>query len=249
MPRDSRSPPPHSPRSPRGRSPTRRSHSRDRDRSYEKKPLSESQGTVSIFIRNLSSSTREQDLRNAFEQFGNIRDVYIPRHYKSREPRGFAYIEFSTEKEAHDAIETMDGKTINGRQVTVTFALGKRKTPYEMRAKSGGRSYRRRSPSPYDYRRYDSYRRRRSYSRSYSRSPHRRSYSRSPSRRYSDRYSRRSRSRSTSPPRKEARRSYNRTPPPDSRRRRSWNSSPSRQKENNNGNHKEEENRADNRGE
>lgn len=38
---------------------------------------------------------RIEDLRDIFSKFGCIKDVYIPRDYYSRVPRGFAYIEYS----------------------------------------------------------------------------------------------------------------------------------------------------------
>ena len=39
-------------------------------------------------------SHRSDDLREMFTKYGPVRDVYIPLDYYTREPRGFAYVEY-----------------------------------------------------------------------------------------------------------------------------------------------------------
>ncbi|CAG8750014.1 10653_t:CDS:2, partial [Funneliformis mosseae] len=57
---------------------------------------------------------------------------YIPRDYYTREPRGFAYIEYYDERDCDEAYR--HGTVIlHGRELTVEFARGSRKTPREMR--------------------------------------------------------------------------------------------------------------------
>ncbi|CAI2180817.1 11213_t:CDS:2 [Funneliformis geosporum] len=144
----------------------------------------------SLFVSGLSRRTTIEDLETAFKEFGRLKDVYIPRDYYTREPRGFAYIEYYDERDCDEAYR--HGTVIlHGRELTVEFARGSRKTPREMRGKDNryspirrGRygvpknSYRPRSRV--DYRRYDDEednRRSNKYSRS-------RSYSRSSSERH-----------------------------------------------------------------
>lgn len=56
-------------------------------------------------------------LREAFEKYGEIRDVYIPLDYYSRRPRGFGFVEFSDPRDADEAKAAMDGKRIGGNAI------------------------------------------------------------------------------------------------------------------------------------
>ncbi|XP_056154575.1 serine/arginine-rich splicing factor 10-like [Lampris incognitus] len=141
---------------------------------------------TSLFVRNISDESRPEDLRREFGRYGPIVDVYIPLDFYTRQPRGFAYIQFEDVRDAEDALHSLDRKWVCGRQIEIQFAQGDRKTPNQMKSKE-------RSP-PSRSSRYDDYdrdRRRRSRSRSYeryrSRSP---SYERRPRRSESPRESR-----------------------------------------------------------
>merc|ERR1712168_955346 len=145
---------------------------------------------TSLYIRNLGSSTRSEDLRRIFAKYGPIRDIYIPLDYYTREARGFAYVQYEDIRDAEDALYYEQHVRVHGRELDVQYAEGDRKTPGQMRGKGGGGSYFSRGGGGYGGGR-------RRHSRSRSRSPRRR---RSPSRsrsRSKDR--RRSPSRSRSP--------------------------------------------------
>lgn len=90
------------------------------------------EGKKSLLVRNLSFDTNKHDLREAFEKHGSVRDVYIPLDYKTRDPRGFAFVEFTTAEGAANALEAMDGATFDGRAVRVVYAQQQRKRPEEM---------------------------------------------------------------------------------------------------------------------
>ncbi|XVF75993.1 hypothetical protein PTKIN_Ptkin13bG0231900 [Pterospermum kingtungense] len=179
----------YSPSPPRGysqrrRSPSPRGRYGDRGRDLP----------TSLLVRNLCHDCRPDDLRGPFEQFGRLKDIYLPRDYYTGEPRGFGFIQYLDPADAADAKYHMDGYVLLGRELTVVFAEENRKKPSEMRAREHrkGRAYRR---SPLRYSRSPRYVR--TYSRSpeyYSPSPRQRRYSRSISprdRRYRERsYSR-----------------------------------------------------------
>jgi FUS-interacting serine-arginine-rich protein 1 len=61
--------------------------------------------------------------------------VYIPRDYHSQQPKGFAFIEYSTAEMAAEAREEMNHFNIKGREIEVVFAQERRKTPNEMRGR------------------------------------------------------------------------------------------------------------------
>ncbi|KAM6547845.1 hypothetical protein CsatB_019521 [Cannabis sativa] len=129
---------------------------------------------TSLLVRNLRLDCRPEDLRGPFEQFGPLKDIYLPKDYYTGEPRGFGFVQFIDPADAADAKYHMDGQVLRGRELTVVFAEENRKKPSEMRARERyTRSSSRYSRSP----RYA-----RTYSRSpdyYSPSPRRRHYSRS----------------------------------------------------------------------
>jgi RNA recognition motif-containing protein len=163
--------------------------SRERDRrSYSRSPSPRRSGGQSLYVRNVSGRCRPEELKELFEKFGDVKDVYIPRDYHTREQKEFAYIQFAEKRDADRALEELNGTSLHGRQLTIQYAQGDRKTPRDMRRKEDRYSRRRRSP----------YRGRRSRSRSRDRSRRDRSRSRSRSRdryRSRDRDRRRSRSR------------------------------------------------------
>jgi FUS-interacting serine-arginine-rich protein 1 len=78
-----------------------------------------------------------EDLTTAFGRIGDVRDVYIPRDYHSQQPKGFAFIEYANPEMALEAREEMDRFKIKGRELEVVFAQERRKTPGEMRGRSG----------------------------------------------------------------------------------------------------------------
>ncbi|KAL1204914.1 Serine/arginine-rich SC35-like splicing factor SCL30A [Cardamine amara subsp. amara] len=180
----------------RGRSPSPRGGryggSRDRDL------------PTSLLVRNLRHDCRQEDLRRPFEQFGPVKDIYLPKDYYTGDPRGFGFIQYVDPNDAAEAKHHMDGFLLLGRELTVVFAEENRKKPTEMRTRDrGGRSNRfndrRRTPPRY------------------SRSPPRRGgRSRSRSRGYNNSPPpKRHQSRSVSPQdrRFEKERSYSRSPP------------------------------------
>uniref|UniRef100_A0A3Q2G2I5 Serine and arginine rich splicing factor 10b n=1 Tax=Cyprinodon variegatus TaxID=28743 RepID=A0A3Q2G2I5_CYPVA len=49
---------------------------------------------TSLFVRNISDESRPEDLRREFGRYGPVVDVYIPLDFYTRQPRGFAYIQY-----------------------------------------------------------------------------------------------------------------------------------------------------------
>lgn len=76
-----------------------------------------------IFVGNLSWSIRNDQLRELFSPFGSIvkAEVVMDR-FEPNKSRGFAFVEFETAEAAQKAIETMNGKEVEGRPLTVNAA-------------------------------------------------------------------------------------------------------------------------------
>lgn len=91
---------------------------------------------VSLLVRNLSTEITLADLQAAFSRIGEIKDVYIPRDYHSKQPKGFAFIEYATQSQARAAKDEMNRFLMRGRELEVVFAQEKRKTPGEMKVRA-----------------------------------------------------------------------------------------------------------------
>ncbi|GLT27347.1 hypothetical protein SLA2020_023530 [Shorea laevis] len=157
--------------------------------------------TYSLLVLNITFRTTADDLFPLFDKYGKVVDIFIPKDRRTGESRGFAFVRYKYADEAQKAVDRLDGRVVDGREITVQFAKygpnaerihkGRIMEPFP-RSKYGSRS---RSPR----RRYrdDHYRdrdyRRRSRSRSFDR------YERDRYRGRERDYRRRSRSRTDSP--------------------------------------------------
>ncbi|KAN0015074.1 hypothetical protein ACTFIU_001396 [Dictyostelium citrinum] len=72
-----------------------------------------------IFIRNLSYSTKEEDLEKVFSKFGKISEIHIPIDYDSKKSKGIAFILYLIPENAVQALNEMDGKVFQGRLIHV----------------------------------------------------------------------------------------------------------------------------------
>jgi RNA recognition motif-containing protein len=76
-----------------------------------------------LYVGNLSYSTTEADLREAFAAVGHeVSEVKIILDRDSGRPRGFAFVEMATDAGAQSAIETLNGKEVQGRSIAVSEA-------------------------------------------------------------------------------------------------------------------------------
>ncbi|XP_030751576.1 serine/arginine-rich splicing factor 2 isoform X1 [Sitophilus oryzae] len=96
-------------------------------------------GMVSLKVDNLTYRTTPDDLRRVFERCGEVGDIYIPRDRFTRESRGFAFVRFFDKRDAEDALEAMDGRMLDGRELRVQMARYGRPTSPHRRYRGGRR--------------------------------------------------------------------------------------------------------------
>jgi RNA recognition motif-containing protein len=75
-----------------------------------------------LYVGNLSFQSTEDDVRNAFAAHGNVQSVAMIMDRETGRPRGFAFVEMSTEAEAQAAVKAMDGANLGGRNLKVNIA-------------------------------------------------------------------------------------------------------------------------------
>ena len=86
-----------------------------------------------LYVGNLSFNTTETDLQDLFAQAGAVQDVMLMQDKFTGKSRGFAFVTMATEQEAQNAITQFNGKTVEGRALTVNEAR-----PREARPQGGG---------------------------------------------------------------------------------------------------------------
>jgi RNA recognition motif-containing protein len=75
-----------------------------------------------LYIGNLSYGTTELDLRELFGQMGTVADAKVVMDRETGRPRGFAFVEMSSDAEAAKAIEQVNGRELGGRALNVSEA-------------------------------------------------------------------------------------------------------------------------------
>jgi len=78
-----------------------------------------------LFVGNLSFSTDETRLQDAFQAIGPVDSVNIVRDQMTGRPRGFAFVEMQTDEGAQAAIQQLNDSELDGRKLAVNEARPK----------------------------------------------------------------------------------------------------------------------------
>jgi RNA recognition motif-containing protein len=77
---------------------------------------------MNIFVGNLSPIVTEDDLKEAFEAFGQLESVKVIKDRYSGESRGFAFVEMPSKDEAKSAIDALNSTDLKGQSLNVNEA-------------------------------------------------------------------------------------------------------------------------------
>ncbi len=86
-----------------------------------------------LYVGNLSYNVTEEQLRELFSQAGTIKEITLIMDRDTQRPKGFGFVEMTTQVEAQKAIELFHEHELDGRRLTVNFAR-----PKEDRSRSRG---------------------------------------------------------------------------------------------------------------
>ena len=75
-----------------------------------------------LYVGNLSYNTTELELRDIFAEIGTVADAKVVTDRETGRPRGFAFVEMSSDQEAKQAIEQLNGREVGGRAINVSEA-------------------------------------------------------------------------------------------------------------------------------
>lgn len=80
---------------------------------------------MTLYIGNLSYDATEENLREIFEKYGQIRRIVLPVDRETGKRRGFAFVELVNEGQETAAMDDLDGATWLGRVLKVNKAKPK----------------------------------------------------------------------------------------------------------------------------
>lgn len=90
---------------------------------------------MNIFVGNLASDVKEEDLTALFSQHGKVSSVKIIRDMFSQTSKGFGFVEMPGKAEAQKALDALNTSELKGKRITVNEARPQRER------RGGGRRY------------------------------------------------------------------------------------------------------------
>lgn len=77
---------------------------------------------MNIFVASLSFRVQSEELKQIFEQYGEVESAKVIMDHETGRSRGFAFVEMPNEEEGNQAIEELNGKSIQGKEIVVKQA-------------------------------------------------------------------------------------------------------------------------------
>ena len=84
---------------------------------------------TNLYVGNLSYDTTEDALRALFAEFGEVESARVITDRYSGRSKGFGFVEMSAAEDAQKAIEALNGKSVDGREIRVDKAKPRTERP------------------------------------------------------------------------------------------------------------------------
>lgn len=78
--------------------------------------------STNIYVGNLSFDTSANQLKAMFTEYGEVTDAHVITDRDTGRSRGFGFVEMGNSDAAQTAISALNGKDVDGRQLTVNVA-------------------------------------------------------------------------------------------------------------------------------
>ncbi|OQR72398.1 RNA-binding protein 1 isoform X1 [Tropilaelaps mercedesae] len=78
-------------------------------------------GGAKVYVGGLRYGATERDVERMFDKYGPIERIFV-----ARRPPGFAFVHFSREEDAEEAVRRCDGRELNGHSIRVEMSHGRR---------------------------------------------------------------------------------------------------------------------------
>ncbi|WP_374315443.1 RNA recognition motif domain-containing protein [Aquabacterium sp.] len=91
-----------------------------------------------LYVGNLAYTLRDQDLQDAFSQFGAVNSAKVMMDRETGRSKGFGFVEMASDAEAQSAINGLNGQPLAGRAIVVNEARPREERPSGFRSPYGG---------------------------------------------------------------------------------------------------------------
>ena len=81
---------------------------------------------MNMYVGNLNYKVRESDLEQAFNAYGTVTSVKVIKDRETNKSKGFAFVEMSSDEEASEAMNALNGSEFMGRQLVIKEELPKK---------------------------------------------------------------------------------------------------------------------------
>ena len=92
-----------------------------------------------LYVGNLSYNIRDEDLQQAFAQYGSVSSAKVMMDRDTGRSKGFGFVEMGSDAEAQSAINGMNGQALDGRAIVVNEARPREERPGGFGGGGGGR--------------------------------------------------------------------------------------------------------------
>jgi RNA recognition motif-containing protein len=89
---------------------------------------------MNIYVGNLPYNITEDELKDVFAEHGAVDKVTLITDKYTGESKGFAFIEMPTQSEAEEAVKSLDGSSVKGRNIKVNQARPRTDRPQRRRS-------------------------------------------------------------------------------------------------------------------
>jgi|TARA_R100000655_G_scaffold86208_1_gene126169 cold-inducible RNA-binding protein len=99
-----------------------------------------------LFIGSLAYATNDDGLKAFFETIGPVASARVITDRESGRSKGFGFVEFENDDDNQKAVDQLNGKELDGREINVSLARPKEDRPQrDSNGGGGGGSFRQRS--------------------------------------------------------------------------------------------------------
>ncbi|TAE38356.1 MAG: RNA-binding protein [Runella slithyformis] len=93
---------------------------------------------MNIYVANVNYKTTDDQLRELFEEFGEVTSARIINDKFTGQSRGFGFVEMATDTEAQQAINELNGNEFMGKVLVVNEARAREERPPRSGGSGGG---------------------------------------------------------------------------------------------------------------
>lgn len=97
--------------------------------------MTQQETSQNLFVGSLAYATTDDGLKAHFEQIGPVESAHVVTDRESGQSRGFGFVTYQNEADNQKAVDQLNGKELDGREISVSLA---RPRPERPRREFGG---------------------------------------------------------------------------------------------------------------